>query len=506
MASDGAADVRRLHPATIIFRILSLFRALLIPVVGVFLFARGDRWEIWFGLLIIPALAFEVIRYIATRYRFEDDELIITFSFIFSNERHIPFARIQNIDLKQGVLHRLFNVAEVSIETGSGGKAEANLRVVSLDRVEELRSRIFAERAPKDAPTGSADGTDIPIDGVTTPIEKTGETLIRITPGEIVRIGLIANRGLVLVAGLIGLSWEFDLWDRFGGLADQIRTWVEDQWTAPGLPLIIGGLAALIVLYILSIAWSFLRFWGFTLVRYGDDLRLTTGLLTRHAATIPRRRIQLISIRRTPLHRVFKRSAIRVETAGGVGEGDEEQVFSRKHFVPIVPADRAEELVREIHPDFALADIDWQPLAPKAARRMMRLQGFFGLIAGGLVGWWIGWPLGAIVGPAILAIAIWHARASVRCTSWGLTKRGVVVRTGVIAKRLTITLFAKVQTAEVVENIFDRRWKMASFRVDTAGAGPAGHRIELRYLARDAAATLRQAISANAERTGFRWS
>src|SRR5690606_18615936 len=166
-----------------------------------------------------PAIIFEVIRYIALRYRFERDELIITFSFIFSNERHIPFARIQNIDLKQSILHRLFNVAEVNIETGSGGKAEAQLRVVSLDRIEELRQCIFAERreptpssaSPSSSTTTDASATAAPIntttDGDAHAVASPVKMLLRLTAGEIVRLGLIANRGLVLVAAAIGFSW-----------------------------------------------------------------------------------------------------------------------------------------------------------------------------------------------------------------------------------------------------------------------------------------------------------
>lgn len=523
MASDNFSAVRRLHPSTIIFRIFALFRALVIPAIGVLFLSQGEQWEVWFAILIIPAIIFEVIRYIALRYRFERDELIITFSFIFSNERHIPFARIQNIDLKQSILHRLFNVAEVNIETGSGGKAEAQLRVVSLDRIEELRERIFAERREPAAASSSSSSTTTPTadasstastqvpaaDGNAQAVTPAVTTLLRLTPGEIVRLGLIANRGLVLVAAAIGISWELNLWERTTFL-QQAREWLDDQLAAPGLMLLVAGLGALINLYLLSIAWSFLRFYGFTLERRGDDLRLTTGLFTRHAATIPRRRIQLISIRRTPLHRLFRRATILVETAGGVQEGNEEQVFSRKHFVPLIHADHAEALLREIHPNFALQSPDWQPLAPRAGARRMRVQGALGLFTGLILTWWastaFGWLIAAPIIVIIPALTIWHAHHSIRCTGWAMLDRGLAIRTGILSRRLTITTFEKIQTIEVLENPFDRRWKMASFTIDTAGAGPAGHRIALRYLTQPIAHHLRATTAARAESTGFHWN
>ena len=71
------------------------------PGIVVLLFASGNRWQLWFMILIAPALVIEVVRYLTLRYRFARDEIIVRQGVIFRNERHIPFDRIQNIDLVQ---------------------------------------------------------------------------------------------------------------------------------------------------------------------------------------------------------------------------------------------------------------------------------------------------------------------------------------------------------------------------------------------------------------------
>ena len=73
---------------------------------------------------------------------------------------------------------------------------------------------------------------------------------------------------------------------------------------------------------------------GFRLLRAGDDLRLEYGLLTRVTATIPIHRIQALTIQEGPLHRLCGRVTIRVDTAGGEGQGAAQA--QRQRLAPIL--------------------------------------------------------------------------------------------------------------------------------------------------------------------------
>ena len=44
-------------------------------------------------------------------------------------------------------MHRLFNVAEVHIETGGGAEPEARISVLHMTAFEEMRRRVFEGRA-----------------------------------------------------------------------------------------------------------------------------------------------------------------------------------------------------------------------------------------------------------------------------------------------------------------------------------------------------------------------
>ena len=110
---------------------------------------------------------------------------------IFRSERHIPYARIQNIDAVQNVFHRLLGVAEVRVETASGGEAEATMTVLPQEALEEMRRFVFAGRQAGATASGEV-------------VEAEPDVLLRMQPGEVLLYGFIESRGAVVMAGAAG--------------------------------------------------------------------------------------------------------------------------------------------------------------------------------------------------------------------------------------------------------------------------------------------------------------
>ena len=105
------------------------------------------NWQFWLLLFLIPSTIAAVARYLSFRVRYEGTELVIRSGLLFRNERHVPYARIQNLDAVRNVAHRLLGVAEVRVETGGGQAPEATIRVLHETVFEEMRRRIFEGRA-----------------------------------------------------------------------------------------------------------------------------------------------------------------------------------------------------------------------------------------------------------------------------------------------------------------------------------------------------------------------
>jgi putative membrane protein len=255
----------------------------------------------------------------------------------------------------------------------------------------------------------------------------------------------------------------------------------------------------------LSVAWSILRFHDFTLERRGEDLRIRCGLLTKIAATVPRRRIQFISVRETMLHRPFKRVSIRIETAGGKAGDNRADAVGEKWIVPLAPRDALPRLLEELRPGFSFEGIEWHALDRRARRRMVFKANVWAVIIGAC-GLFLWRPWGAL---AIVPLAAWFTWLAVRewkSMGFALGHLGVLFRSGVWTKRTSLAPYDKVQVAALSQSPFDRRHGHASIHADTAGAGPANHRIAVPYVGLEQAREAVASLYARAEAETFRWA
>jgi putative membrane protein len=466
---------RRLHPLSLLFGVAALVRRFVVPAVLFLVFARGDQWQRWMLVPFAFLLGAELIRYFTLTYRLTSGgELVIRSGLFSRTERHIPFERVQNVELVESAVHRMLGVAEVRLQTGSGAEVEAHLRVISRQAVEELRGAILARKR--------ADDTAAPPSTV----------LLRLPLSEVALHGLITGRGLVLLAAIVGILFEYNIdWESFIGrfiptgpqewqvvwddaLEGTMRTLF--LWTALFVP-------AAIALRLLSAAWAVVRLYDFTLERTGEGLQSRYGLLTRVSATIPRARVQVLSVHEGVLHRWVQRASVRVDTAGQFKQ--ESGQLGSQWVAPIVRVGAQLPLVREVQPDVEIDPPEWTPVHRRAFVRVLRLQLLWTLLVTFVIGANIG-PLVLVPALLVAGLAVWHARQLTARLAVALTPSSVVVRTGAFSHRRSIARFSRIQSVSCTRSPFDRRWGMARISVDTAGGSPL-HRIEMPYLDEGAA-------------------
>jgi len=269
--------------------------------------------------------------------------------------------------------------------------------------------------------------------------------------------------------------------------------------------LALAGIAAwLMIVRLVSTAWGAIRLYGFRLTRAGDDLRTEFGLFTRVATTIPLRRVQTMTIREGPVHRMVQRVSVRIETAGGSHTATGAGTSEREWVAPIIRRQELPDFVRQVLPELDLVAITWHPPAPGAFRRAVKpaIVGAVG-ISLVLVGPLERWALGLL--PVTLAWAVFAARKYVHCLGWAATDDVVVFRSGWLWRSVTAARAAKIQAVTWFESPLDRRAAMAQVRVDTAGAGERSHRVHIPYLSRETAVELHHWLAARAASTAFRW-
>ena len=535
-ATPSRAIDHRLHPLSIGFSLGSQLRRAIFPLIvggasANFLGGVEMRFILLIGL--IPLVVGSVVRYLTFRYRYEEAELVIRSGLLFRRERHVPYARIQNLDAVRGVFHRVLGVVEVKLQTGGGQEPEATLTVLPLPALEALRQRVREGKREAAAGTVAADrtaaevgataeegATAIPSEPPADPVPADpaeGRTLLHLPARELLLHGLLQNRGMVLIAAAFGLAWEFGLFERASDWIAGEQSWIgpavegaASDVVAAGILVTVVAIAALVVAFVifarvLSVVWTLVRLHDYRVVRSEEGLRATFGMLTQVAATIPLRRVQTVTIHEGPLQRWAGRVAVGVQTAGGSQAGQPGNADPHRHqLAPILRRDRLREFLREVIPELDAPEVGWEPVSPLAFRRVVRGTCFVATLASvplyfTLGGW------GVAFHAAFLAWAAFYARRYVECLGWALKDDMVWFRSGWLWRRTTIARYTRIQVVALRTTPIDRWRRMARLRVDTAGAGVAAHKVDIPYLPVDTARELRTHLAAEAARTAFRW-
>lgn len=477
----------RLHPLSWLFVLIASIAQFIVPLIAVFVFGARDDGTSWGALVVIPLLIGAVWRQHLFRYGFGPRGLVIREGLFFRNTRQIEYERIENINTKRGILHRLMDVAEVRLESSTGGKAEGLIRVLGMDAVQELRDHVFARGNTEAAQAEPAAAV-------------TEEVLLHLPPAELLRYGFIANPGMLIVAGVFGLLAQS------GYLRDtdqffQNRVFAEAMSTL-GLSLVVAVIgiiiAILVVVRLLSMVWALVSLHDFTLSRQGTDLRIRYGLVTRIALTLRLSRIQAVHQTESMLQRLFGRVSLAVDLAGDGGQQGQGGAPQARWLAPICTPIRAAELTRIALPMFATdSEPDWQPLANGAHLRLFRKVVFVTtLIFAAPAIYWLQFQA-PLVWLVILPLAWLHAVRYMRHTRWALTREALLFKRGWLTRRLSIVPRSRVQVVREVVSPFDRRKFMATLIVDTAGAGATSRVVRIPYLSAVVAADLASELYAS---------
>ena len=192
---------RRLHPMSWLFVLLQQLKQFIVPLLALVVFGQGDADDSGYGydsnlwpLIGVGVLAVvSVWQYFTYRYGVSGDTLVVRSGLFERSLRVIPFARIHNVALQQSLLHRMVGVAEVRLESAGGKKPEAEMRVLKLEDALALEALVRNR------------GTAAP---AATVAEPAAAPLLSLNTGEVLRHGLVSNRGLILLAAAYGGMWQ----------------------------------------------------------------------------------------------------------------------------------------------------------------------------------------------------------------------------------------------------------------------------------------------------------
>lgn len=110
----------------------------------------GSSFQDIIGYVALGLAAFNLIGSVLTYFRFyfhiEDGAFVIDKGVLKRSKTNIPFERIQTINLQQNIVHQIFGVVSLEIDTAGAKKSEMTIDALKKEDAEALRQYILKKK------------------------------------------------------------------------------------------------------------------------------------------------------------------------------------------------------------------------------------------------------------------------------------------------------------------------------------------------------------------------
>jgi putative membrane protein len=407
----------RLHPIYLVIETAKTLRSA-IPFLLVTILGGAPFWVniALFALIMLVAIA----QWYVKKYSVVSGVLRLRSGLLNRSVRVVPITRITALAAARSLTQRLIGVWSLKVQSpGDRNGSAVVLNCLSGRRLEELRTALESghetQQRPGEQKTRSSStiqrylawrrlgsGTAVP------------EVIAVLTTTEML-VAAVTNNSIPLI-----FAGALVVWFRFTEYIPPKATDFMQQTVEPR-----GVVAVLIALVVVAIVGGVtlgaLRLNQFTLIRDGDVLRNTRGLLGKQAATIPINRIQAVRIVEGFWRTMIGYCSLQVEVAG-VGKAN----TSRRMLFPLIRTDRARALIDRALPELAWPSAPLNAIPHRIHRRYLILPLEYGagftVLMVFLPGWWA--ALAVVPIPSAVALGVARAKEG----GWFVDDRSVILR------------------------------------------------------------------------------
>ncbi|MCJ7842187.1 PH domain-containing protein [Lederbergia sp. NSJ-179] len=458
------SEPKRLHPIMILLDIVKSIKDVIVPIFIYFFifFFKEPSDNIWLrlspyifvGIMLIMLIVTNVISWLRYTYRLENNELRIEYGLFVKKKRYIPFERIQSLDFSETIFHRPFGLVKVKVETAGGNHDEAEAEMTAIKKAEaDAIKQIIAQAKDTGEISENADGE--------LETESNKEAILyKISRKQLLFFASTSGRAGVIISAVIAFLAQFEEIIPFKAIFHEMENIVK-----AGLLIVTLIVCCVLVLaWLLSVVWAYLKYNDFTLKWVNNEFVITRGLLEKRTTTIPARRVQAIKISETPFRQPFGYASVSVEYAGGSITDDNQ--FGM--LMPVVKKKEIAQLLEQALPDYSL-DVDLTSVPRRAKRRYYFLKMFFlALLTTGLSIWL--WPY-SLFSLLLVPLAWVWGHFQYRSAGWNLTNQQLVLRSRDIQQETVYLRKNRIQSMDIEVNWFQKRANLATIHTTVMSGG-----------------------------------
>lgn len=463
-------EQRRLHPITIILTLGKNIKTLIPAFIYFFvLFLNEPSDSFWIrlspflfvGVSLIIMMITTILNWLRYTYRIEDNELRIEHGLFVKKKRYIPFGRIQSLDFSENILHRPFGLVKVKVETAGGGLDEGEAEMTAIKKTDAVELRRIISEAKEKRKLSNEEVAEKKA------VFTNEKMLYKISRRQLLFLASTSGRAGIIISAIFAFGGQFQ------DLLPLDKIFKEMEIIARAGVWIVSTIIImmLIIAWLISVIWTYLKYNDFTLNLVNNELVITRGLLEKRTTTIPLRRIQAVKITESLFRQPFGYASVSVEYAGN-SISDENQMEGM--IMPVVKKKDVSRFLKEALPDYTFA-VDFIGAPKRAKYRFYFIKTLFATILTCVLSFWL-WPyslLGIllIVGAWILGVLQY------RSAGWNITEDQLTLRSRWIQQETFFVKKNRMQSLDLFANWFQERANLRSIATAVMSGGSAGARV-----------------------------
>lgn len=446
----------------ILFRLIKVVARQAWPFLLIFLFNPKKEngspfFTTIFIVIAIGVAIMSIISYFKFYYYIEDDELVIEKGVLKKTKLNVPIDRIQTVNFKQGILHQIFKVVSLEIDTAGSTGHEYVINALSREQAEMVRDYVESQKqqiqVEKQGIEGSAEVQVQP-----------NKLLLQLSPKDLLKIGVSQNH--LRTAGVImAFFWGF-----YGNIEDALNidiskilnSWLgfnKEVWL---VYLLMGLPVFLILSFLITLVTTILKNYDLHFWRTASGFKLVSGLLTKNENSANLPKIQLIRWTTNPLKRIFGLFHVRLSQASSVAVS--------KRMAINIPGAYEEQVtaVRQAYfPQEPLQEFEFHHISKLViVRRML----YMGLLPTIVIMLWTYSMMGKAILIWLLLLPLTFFLSKRYHRNWKIfiSVDGLRTSSGIFTERNVLLQWYKVQSVSIRQSIYQRRKELADLTFYTA--------------------------------------
>ncbi|HII4440485.1 TPA: PH domain-containing protein [Clostridium perfringens] len=340
----------------------------------------------WFYIVIIGVVLLAIIVSILKWKReymiLKGDEAYYHKGIFSKKTTIIPKKSFKSMDISQNLIEMILGYKIVKIESPSREVGEEDIKM-SLSNEDIALLKSFAFGANKEFNNEVSEGFDLEenilrksfLDSEFEKLKEDYESNLNnrknINESEKVHINnseevnikekKISNKDLILYGFtsfnlFIAIIFIFNAWGKIEKFINSeyvdsvINGYIANEASKIGIIFaIVGLLVALIILKAIATVYYFIKYYNFTLLKEGENIKIKYGLFSTKEFSFKENSIKLIKLKSNPLRQLLKRYEINVVIKGYSGEGKEQIIM-----YPIGNSKEVQNIIREFIPQWSI--------------------------------------------------------------------------------------------------------------------------------------------------------